>query len=450
MGDAGQGTAAVAEAMAESGRRWSEGSLPLPLVLRSAEAASGALRELASAPGAAAASKGTVVMATVEGDLHDIGKNIASAIIACSGWRVVDLGTDVPAARIVEAARAEKALAVGLSGLLTRSLDRMREVCAALESSGSRVLALCGGAAAEPGFVARFLEPEHPGLVVACADAFAATRLLDGDGSAAGGRPEPGANLDAIPRKPASPIAPSAGARLEPGRLGAVELGPFGLDELLGSLDEKTLFGPRWGYGRADYGNAARELEVLAARLRAEGFAGARALGGLFSCRRVGESLLEVEDPAGGPAASFSFPMEPAPPRRCVAAYFSPEGDVVGLLAASVDEALPRRARELREAGSYEEYWRLHGLGSALAEAAAELAHGRVSAMLRAAGSSLDGRRYSFGFPSCPGVERQGALLDLIGAGRIGLSLTSGFQLKPEHSVTAFVVARPDAEYFVA
>ncbi len=446
-GEGGRAASLVADAMGEAGRLWSSGSLPLPLVLRSAEAARRALAGLASASSAA---RGAIVMATVEGDLHDIGKNIAAAIVACSGWRVVDLGVDVKAERIVEAARAEGAAAVGLSGLLTRSLDRMREACAALEAAGSRALVLCGGAAADPAFAAASLEPEHPGLVLACRDAFEALRALDAAEAAPAGRPaadEPPAR-EGPPRKAASPIAPRVGPAFEPARPGAEELGPFGLEALLEALDRKTLFGPRWGYGRADFPAAEAELAKLAARLAASRFPGARALGGLFRCRRSGASLLEIEDPSGGAPQIWAFPVEAAPPKRCLAAYFAETGDALGLLAVSVDPSLGREAAALREAGRYEEYWRLHGLGSALAEAAAGLAHERLTREMEAAGSGCPGRRYSFGFPACPGVELQPSLLALLGAERIGLSLTSGFQLKPEHSVTAFVVARPDAEYF--
>jgi len=209
-----------------------------------------------------------------------------------------------------------------------------------------------------------------------------------------------------------------------------------------------TLFGPRWGYPRDAFGQAEIELAALEAQLRAAGFPGARATVGAFSCRLVGDSLLEVDGPSDGPGARFRFPIEASPPHRCLASYFAADGDIVGLFAASVDASLSREAAGRRARSSLEAYWKLHGLGSALAEAAAELAHERVSSRLREAGSDCDGRRYSFGFPACPGVEQQGSLLALLGADRIGLSLTSGFQLSPEHSVTAFVVARPDAEYF--
>jgi 5-methyltetrahydrofolate--homocysteine methyltransferase len=302
--------------------------------------------------------------------------------------------------------------------------------------------------------VERVLDPVLPGRVAACRDAFAGVRALESAGgpsfkprAAAGGARGPARPAPA-PRKTASPIAPPAAPAFEPRRLGAFEIGPLGLGELLGALDRKTLFGPRWGYGRGDFPAAERELDELSRRLGESGFPGARALGGFYRCRRSGAASIEVEDPAGGAPERFDFPVEAAPPRRCLAQYFSEGGDAMALLAASVAPELAREAGRLRDEGRIEEYWRLHGLGSALAEAAAELAHAALSREMEAWGSLCPGRRYSFGFPACPGVERQGGILSLLGADRIGLALTSGFQLSPEHSVTAFVVARPNAEYF--
>jgi len=222
------------------------------------------------------------------------------------------------------------------------------------------------------------------------------------------------------------------------------------LDELLARLDRPTLFGARWRYRRGDYTAAAAELDALAARLRAEGTIEARAVGGFFRCRRAGPATVAIRDPAGKSELRFDFPAERTRARRSLAAYFAESGDAIALLAATIGKGLPAASVALRNKGELEGYWRLHGLGAALAETAIALAHERLAAQMIAAGAACEGKRYSFGFPACPGIERQGDLLGLLGADRIGLSLTSGFQLVPEHSVTAFVIARTDAEYFTA
>lgn len=471
---------AVTASMAESGRLWNEGLLSLPLVLRSAEAARRALSAIAAT--SASTSKGTVVMATVKGDLHDIGKNIVSAILGCSGWRVIDLGTNVQAAAIVEAALGKDrdggdgerdgfgAVAVGLSGLLTRSLSEMKTICEALQSAGSRSLVLCGGAAVDPSFVSREVEPKHPGLVLACADAFAAAKALDDflDAKNAA-KTVPRASAEDFGRNPrpsasspreGAPIAPKTSPAFELPFEGASGAIPIPFDEILSRLERKVLFSSRWGYRREEYAEAKRELERL---LPAAGrLAEPKAIYGYFHCRRDSETSLAVHAvvPAAVPAAVrttsldrpwvLPFPAERGGQRRSLASYFSPERDAIAFFAATAGPGIANAARALKEEGRLEEYWRLHGLGSAIAEAAAQWVHDRIAAEIAAAGAPARGKRYSFGFPACPGTEYQDALLDLLDASRIGLHATEGHQLDPEHSVTAFVIARPDAVYFDA
>lgn len=468
----------VTEAMAESGRLWNEGRLSLPLVLRSAEAARRALAP-ATEGASAAEAKGVVVMATVKGDLHDIGKNIVAAILACSGWKVVDLGTDAPAAAIVEAAKSHNAIAVGLSGLLTRSLAEMRATCAALAAAGIRCLVLCGGAAVSADFVAREIEPLHPGLVSACPNAFAAAELLDRAAEARAAAPQPPAKptgdasaavaaaaaSPSAPSPESRPIAPKAKPAFEPPFLGAADPRGIPFRELLARLNRPTLFAARWGYSRRDFAKAETELASLLGE--AEILATPRFVYGYYSVKALDDTHLQVGAAASpdlaprsaigasaavgaapAPPLVLPFPRESSAARRTLAAYFCPEGDVIAFFAATAGPGLGCRARELKNEGKLEAYWHLHGLGSALAEAAAQYAHDLIGAEILASGAESAGKRYSFGFPACPGLEYQAPLLELLGAGRVGISATSGHQLDPEHSVTAFVVARADAAYF--
>ncbi len=458
-------TSIVTASMAESGRLWNEGLLSLPLVLRSAEAAKRALAPLAAS--ASSNAKGSIVMATVKGDLHDIGKNIVSAILACSGWKVVDLGTDVAVPSIVDAARSHGAAAVGLSGLLTRSLAEMKGVCEALHASGSESLVLCGGAAVDPSFVAREVEPRHPGLVRSCADAFEAVTMLDAFLDRKNRRmnhysPDFGNPKDEKPDQPriagetSQASQPSPGRRIEartspafePPFFGSPEAFSIPFGELLSLLERKVLFFSRWGYRRDEENEALRELERLLPE--AERLAEAKAVYGYFSCRRRDETTVSVQSADGQHTLELPFPAEREGNRRTLAAYFAPGGDIFPCFAVTAGAGIARAARALKDEGKLEAYWRLHGLGSALAEAGAQWAHDRISADIQSAGAAIKGRRYSFGFPACPGTEHQDALLDLLGASRIGLRATGGHQLDPEHSVTAFVIARPDAVYFNA
>ncbi len=261
-------------------------------------------------------------MATVKGDLHDIGKNIVAAILACSGWRVVDLGTDVPASSIVDAARSNGAVAVGLSGLLTRSLNEMKGICEALHASGSESLVLCGGAAVEPSFVSREVEPKHPGLVRACADAFDAAVVLDGHVLAKRGveasrfadaiAPEatvpasaPEISDAAKPR--GSPIRPKTSPAFEAPFLGASEPLDIPFGELLPLLERKVLYSSRWGYRLEEHEAAEREFTRLLPE--AEALAAPKAIYGYFRCARVGETGLLVQSPDG--QAPLNCPSPP-------------------------------------------------------------------------------------------------------------------------------------------
>ncbi len=487
-GGAGRLTARVSGAMAAVGDRFAAGRLPLPRVLRSAQAAQAALKILASVPRPSGEGLKTVVMATVRGDLHDIGKNLTALILAGSGYRVVDLGVDVGTELLVRTAKAEGAAAVGLSGLLTRSLEEMRKAAVALEAARLPAMLLLGGAAVDREFVEKNLEPLRPGRVRACADAFEALRVLGGQdggagagarglsagdsgearspseggtaaarpsaeaataGSAAAGAPDGEAVAAASSGAPgeAPDSVPSAGGVWKPPFTGSRVAVPPSFDELLEALDYRTLTRVRWGYGRNRDGEAREALDRLAGLVRSRGLCRAAAVCGYFPCAHLGDGVLRVEDGRGG-AKEFRFPVERGGRRRSVAKYFRREGDYIPFFAVTAGAELSRAARELRESGSHEEYFRLHGLSAALAEAAAEVLHARMGRELLSAGAPSAGRRYSFGFPGCPGVESQDDLLELLDAGRIGLSVTGGHQLTPEFSVTALIVPRPDAEYF--
>ncbi|HOX11420.1 MAG TPA: homocysteine S-methyltransferase family protein [Spirochaetia bacterium] len=466
-------TSLVASAMSEVGARFSAGDLPLPRVLRSAEAAQAALGELTPGSEVQGLGRGTVVMATVKGDLHDIGKNLTGLILGGSGYRVVDLGTDVGIERLLAAVGKEGAAALGLSGLLTRSLEEMRKAARALGDSGSEALLLLGGAAVDPRFVEAELAPLHPGRVRACADAFEALRVLAKDrepgasdpatgpatrpAAAAPAAEASGAPSDAGPALPGAP-APDGRKRSRipglpptppwtPPFRGSRPADGLSPEELFAALDRKTLLQVRWGFGRRGREEAEESFERISGLARSRGLCRAAGVYGYFSCEHRGGGLLRVDDGRGG-AREFRFPGAGGPGGPTIAAYFDGEGSVIPFFAVTAGPELSRAAAELRASGDPREYFLLHGLAAALAEAAAEVLHRRIGRELEAAGAGTAGRRYSFGFPGCPGVEFQGELLGLLGAARVGIGVTEGHQLTPEFSVTAFVVPRPDAEYF--
>jgi 5-methyltetrahydrofolate--homocysteine methyltransferase len=221
---------------------------------------------------------------------------------------------------------------------------------------------------------------------------------------------------------------------------------PMALDELLAALDRRAVIRSRWAYADEAEGSAALEEAIRA--VRAAGGVEAACRYGFFKARRLGDDIVAFSDGAGA-AASFRFPRERADAHRSVADFFAPE-DAGAAFCVTLGRAAVDYLAASRASGDSSAYLRAHGLLAGLAEAAAELAHGRLAQELAGRGASPKGKRYSFGFPGCPGVEANPPLLALLGAAAIGLRATEGYQLEPEFSVTAIVVQRSAAVYISA
>lgn len=463
----------IAEAMAALGKRYDAGKLPLPLVLRSADVAragfdalkSAAALETAASAGPGVEARRLVLLSTVKGDLHDIGKNLVAMVLEAGGYEVADLGIDRGADEIAEAAVGRGAFAVGVSGLLTRSLVEMEAVAEALTRRGSKAPLLCGGAAVDRAFVSERLEPLRPGLVRYGKDPFEALQIL---GSlAAPDRDDP-------PRRSAGSESPAAAGSDRPVRGEGQPTGPtappvgdsaavylhFTLGELVPLLDRPTIIEARLRFGRADRARGERLLDealsLAAASAAAEGYEpGAEASYAWLSVRAVPGDEIEfypasaVDAGAGGrsPVISLAFPREPDGKRRSLYDYYLSlsEAPAFCVTLGAWAEAALRRAKEAGDGGLY---LATHAALAGLAEAAAELMHRRLADEARVRGMDAPGKRYSFGYPACPGVERNAELLAALGAGGIGLKSTRSGQLVPEFSVSALVIPSNEAEYF--
>ncbi len=451
---------AIAGAMAELGRRYDAGAITLPLVLRSADAARDAFGALRAAPGRMHPAGSRVVLSTVRGDLHDIGKNLVGMVLEAAGFDVVDLGTDRNADDIAKAALDADALAVGVSGLLTRSLVEMEKVARALANTGSSALLLCGGAAVDREYVADRIEPARPGLVAYARDPFEAVGILEkqklapaqatgtqgnaGKGSAPAGCPActtaAAASIGSVPKTLVE------GPAFIPAFIGSAAMESIGFDKLLAALDVNAVVRSRWGYAEKAEGQAA--LDEAVASLRLAGGVEAACRYGYFRTTKSDSETVEFHGGAAR-AVPFRFPREAMGEHRSVADFYADDD-----MAAAFCVTLGNRATEylagLRAARDSSAYLRAHGLLAGLAEAAAELTHNRISLELSGRGAANAGKRYSFGFPGCPGVEDNTPLLDLLGGAQIGLRTTEGHQLDPEFSVTAIVIQRAQARYIHA
>ena len=482
------------EGMREVGELFGAGRMQLPFVLQSAETMKAAVRHLEPhLERAAGADKGRIVLATVRGDVHDIGKNLVDIILSNNGYAVHNLGIKQPIAAIIEKALEVDADAIGLSGLLVKSTVVMREDLEELNARGlSRFPVLLGGAALNRRYVEEDLRAVYAGEVHYCRDAFEGLatmeRVVAGESTA----PAPRERSAPPPARETPVAAPAAGEtqRSAVARDVPVPRPPFWgsrvvrgvpLPDVFAFVNETALFRAQWGYQRGDRDADAHEAFLDAVprpafrrwqeRAIAEGLLTPQVVYGYFRCRAEGDDLLvwpEVagadERPAGEPVR-FSFPRQAGGRRLCIADFFrdaaSGEYDTVAFTVATVGPRASELAAELFEADEYREYLHFHGFGVESAEALAELWHARVRAELGIAGADAaekrelikqgyQGSRYSFGYPACPDLEQQTGIAALLRPERIGVELGETFQWHPEQTTSAIVVHHPQARYFTA
>ena len=458
------------EGMRQVGDLFGAGKLQLPFVLASAEVMKKAVAHLEpslKADRTDTPARGTLVLATVAGDVHDIGKNLVDIIVSNNGYKVVNLGVRVPIDKMVEAAIAEDASAIGMSGLLVKSAEVMADNLDELTRRGlaDRFPVVLGGAALSRGYVDT-LRPGYARVHYA-ADAFEGLRVLD---AVRQGAKTPSPANPTGPGRPTSP-RPDHAAELprsqvvrgvpvpEPPFWGARHVNGLSLREVEPWLDYRALLLGRWGL-RTEPGHTFDELlatnrarlDGYLDRIRQDGLAQFAVAYGYWPCFSSGGDVVLLEPASKTELARLEFPRQPRPPYLCIADYFRDEGeaaalgpDVIALQLVTMGAGASRATGALFEQDHYREYLELHGLTVQLAEATAEMWHTRVRAELGIGGQ---GERYSFGYPSCPDLAPRRVLADLVGAGAIGVELTEGLQLVPEQSTDALIVHHPEARYF--
>jgi 5-methyltetrahydrofolate--homocysteine methyltransferase len=421
------------KSMAEVGELFEKGIMQLPFVLQAAEVVKKALDFLEPRlPKIEKRLRGSMVLATVKGDVHDIGKNLVDIILRSNGFRVFNLGTNQGGAEIAAAIERHHPDHVGLSALLVRSTLEMAGILRQLQEKNIRLPVICGGAALTPAFVEKALKPGYKGKVFYAADAFAAMKIMTGK-IVPGARPAAGQRTIAKAPgavAPAQPLtAPFTGWRTR----------HWTLEEVLPFMDRRRLARTRW---RMREGDRAKQFysEILAL-LKEKRIRRFAAVYGYFPCRRLGNTELILKD--GRRESSFDFPRRK---KISLADYFSPDGDLAPLFIVTCGQAIPRLEKELFASDQYSRYLLLHGFAVELAEALAVRMHRHIQQEL-----GLDekkGKRYSPGYPAWPELADQRKLVRLLHAGRIGVALSESFQLQPELSVSAMVVCHPQAAYF--
>ncbi|MFF4358035.1 methionine synthase [Streptomyces sp. NPDC001604] len=477
------------------GELFGSGQMQLPFVLQSAEVMKTAVAHLEphmEKVEGDEAGKGTIVLATVRGDVHDIGKNLVDIILSNNGYTVVNLGIKQPVSAILEAAAEHKADVIGMSGLLVKSTVIMKEN---LEELNQRGLAadypvILGGAALTRAYVEQDLHEIYQGEVRYARDAFEGLRLMDALIGVKRG--VPGAKLPELKqRRVRATAAVEVEERPQEGHVRSdvatdnpVPTPPFWgtrvikgipLKEYASWLDEGALFKGQWGLKQARTGEGPTYEELvetdgrprlrgLLDRLQTENLLEAAVVYGYFPCVSKDDDLI-ILDEQGNERTRFTFPRQRRGRRLCLADFFRPEEagetDVVGLQVVTVGSRIGEETARMFEANAYRDYLELHGLSVQLAEALAEYWHARVRSELGFAGedpSQMEdmfalkyrGARFSLGYGACPDLEDRAKIADLLQPERIGVHLSEEFQLHPEQSTDAIVIHHPEAKYFNA
>ena len=470
------------------GELFGKGEMQLPFVLQSAEVMKTAVAYLEPfIEKTDDQGRGKILLATVKGDVHDIGKNLVDIILSNNGYETVNIGIKQTVNQIIDAATENNVDVIGMSGLLVKSTVIMKENLQELDSRGlgKKWPVVLGGAALTRSFVEQDLSEQFSGTVRYAKDAFEGLKLMD---TLMGiKRGVAGAELPPLkPRRTAKrsgddvkvidtnrsdvasdnliPKAPFYGSRVVKG---------IALADYVHMLDERALFLGQWGLKGKDFEEMAQtqgrpQLRSLLNDVQSNGWLNAAVVYGYFPCYSEGNDLVVVHhegDLKGKERVRFNFPRQSRDRRLCLADFFrgkdSSELDVVSFQFVTMGQSISDAISKLFNANLYREYLELHGLSVQLTESLTEHWHARTREELGI--NALDskdlkeifdqgyqGSRYSFGYPACPDLEQQLQICELLDPDRIGVSLSEEFQLHPEQSTSSIVLHHPEAKYFNA
>ena len=479
------------EGMRVVGELFGKGEMQLPFVLQSAEVMKTAVAMLEPfMEKTGDAGRGTMLLATVRGDVHDIGKNLVDIILTNNGYRVVNIGIKQTINQIIDGATDSNADAIGMSGLLVKSTVIMKENLQELTARGldQRWPIVLGGAALTRAYVEQDLASMFPGEVRYARDAFEGLRLMDS--IMAVKRGDEGAALPALRERRVANTrikteeAPIDTRRSDVASDNSIPNPPFfgsrvikgiQLSDYAGMLDERALFVGQWGLkgNRGEYETMVEQegrprLRALINEVQSKGWLNAAVVYGYFPCHSEGNDLVILHHEGadkGKERVRFSFPRQSRDRRLCISDFFaskeSGKTDVVAFHVVTMGSTVSEAAAKLFADNNYREYLELHGLSVQLTEALAEHWHARMREELQVKSEDssdlqgiLDqgyrGSRYSFGYPACPDLEQQVQLCELLDPARIGVELSEEFQLHPEQSTSAIIVHHPEAKYFNA
>lgn len=485
------------------GELFGAGQIQLPFVLQSAETMKAAVKFLEPhiPKVGGGISKGKMVLATVKGDVHDIGKNLVDIILSNNGYTVINLGIKQPIDSILKAAEEHKPAIIGMSGLLVKSTAVMKENLEEMNARGIKYDVVLGGAALTKKFVEIDLRDLYKGRVFYANDAFAGLRIMDEltDPSTEKKLTKAYGELQLADfglrnkDKDTSALTPPSAIRnphLTEARFRSnvradipIPMPPFwgsrvvrGIDlkEVYSYINETALLKVRWGFKRVrestleEYNAMMKEkvyplFEKWKQFAVREGIFQPQVVYGYFPCQSEGDSLVIYNEDLKAERQRYEFPRQKKEPFTCISDFFravgSKEMDVIGMMIVTIGNAATPRIQEIFKSNRYTDYLYLHGLSVETAEALAEYWHKRIRQELKIDGDDspqirelfqqkYHGSRYSFGYPACPNLEDQSKMFELLEPQRIGVELSEEFQLHPEQSTSAIIVHHPEAKYF--
>ena len=470
------------------GELFGKGEMQLPFVLQSAEVMKSAVAILEPfIEKTDDAGRGKILLATVKGDVHDIGKNLVDIILSNNGYETVNIGIKQTVNQIIDAAENNNVDVIGMSGLLVKSTVIMKENLEELTTRGlaKKWPVVLGGAALTRSFVEQDLAEKFDGTVRYAKDAFEGLRLMDTFMAIKKG--VPGAELPPLkkrvtPQKRNDPDGQIDTRRSDVATDNKLPIAPFfgsrvvkgvALNDYAQMLDERALFLGQWGLKGKDFEVMATEegrprLRALLNEIQSQGWLNAAVTYGYFPCYSEGNDLVILHHEGsekGKERLRFTFPRQSRDRRLCLADFFRGkdigEIDVVSFQIITMGQSISDAINKLFNQNLYREYLELHGLSVQLTEALTEMWHARTREELgfssednpdfnEILNQGYRGSRYSFGYPACPDLSQQVQLMSLLEPEKIGVSLSEEFQLHPEQSTTSIVLHHPEAKYFNA
>lgn len=476
-------------AMKKVGELFGAGTMQLPFVLQSAESMKTAVSFLETKMEKAGYAKlGKMVLATVSGDVHDIGKNLVDIILTNNGFEVYNIGIKVPVEEMIAACEKYKANVIGMSGLLVRSTQIMRENLLELERRGLKYDVILGGAALTRNYVENDLSKIYSGRVFYAEDAFSGLNLMKSIVAGANNSELSGRTSNAKPVNALNAANLNADVKTEIKICDNIPAAPFlgrkiafNIDpaEIYPYLNKTTLFRGQWQYKRGnnskqDYDNLIKNtveplFEILKRKCRDEKIFELNCAYGYYECLRRGNEVL-VFDPENNSKVigKFEFPRQKGDNGLAISDFILPESfsnnnsgkkDIIGMMVVTAGKKVGEKIKTLFSGDNYKDYLHLHGLSVEMAEAFTEYIHlkmrrelgiieNKTLEMQDLVTQGYRGSRYSFGYPACPDLKLQKVMFDILKPGEIGVELTENYEMTPEQSTSSIVIHHPQAKYF--